>query len=88
LYQNKKDKIRPANQQHTGGIKLEGSENWKKLLIGLPCLENKKYPWLIPKFSDIECVSRLTPEGIEELKVGKGITKEEGEVLMEVLFCR
>jgi len=88
LYKCKKDKIRPANQQHTGGIKSEGSENWKKLLIGLPCPENKKYPWLIPKFSDIERGSRLTPERIEKLKIGKGITKEEREVLIEVLFSR
>jgi len=57
-------------------------------LIGLPCPENKKYPWLIPKFSDIERGSRLTPERIEKLKIGKGITKEEREVLMEVLFSR
>jgi len=88
LYKCKKDKIRPANQQHTGGIKPEGSENWKKLLIGLPCPENKKYPWLIPKFSDIERGSRLTPERIEKLKIGKGIMKEEREFLMEVLFSK
>jgi len=88
LYKGKKHKICPANQQHTGGIKLEESENWKKLLIGLPCPENKKYPLLIPKFSDIERGSRLTPERIEKLKIGKGITKEEREVLMEVMFSR
>jgi len=57
-------------------------------LIGLPCLENKKYPWLIPKFSDIERGSRLTLERIEKLKIGKSIMKEEQEVLMEVLFSR
>jgi len=88
LYKRKKDKICPPNQQHTGGIKQEGSENWKKLLIGLPCPENKKYPWLIPKFSDIERGSRLTPERIKKLKIGKGIMKEEREVLMEVLVSR
>jgi len=49
-----------------GGIKPEGSENWKKLLIGLPCPESKKYPWLIPKFSDIERGSRLTTKRIEK----------------------
>jgi len=30
----------------------------------------------------------LTPERIEKLKIGKGITKEAREVLMEVLFSR
>jgi len=57
-------------------------------LEGLPCPENKKYPWLIPKFSDIECGSRLTLERFEKLKIEKGITKEEQEVLIEVLFSR
>jgi len=88
VYKRKKDKIRPASQQHTGGIKPEGSENWKKLLIGLQYPENKKYLWLIPKFSDIERGSRLTPERIEKLKIRKGVKKEEREVLMEVLFSR
>jgi len=57
-------------------------------LIGLPCPENKKYPWLITKFSDIVRGSRLTPERIEKLKRGKGIMKKEREVLMDVLFSR
>jgi len=88
LYKGKKDKIRPANQQHTGGIKPEGRDNWKKLLLGLLCPENQKYPWLIPRFSDIERGSRLTPERIEKLKIEKDIMKEEREVLREVLFSR
>jgi len=57
-------------------------------LIGLPCTENKIYPWLIPKFLDIERESGLTPERIEKLQIEKGIMKEEREVLMEVMFSR
>ena len=44
LYKRKKDKIRPANQPHTRGLKRKGSEHWKEKLIGFLSPINRKYP--------------------------------------------
>jgi len=84
----KKDKILPANQPHTGGLKPGGDEDWKIKLVGNPSPINIKYPWLIPKFSNIPRGTRLTAERIAGLKIGMGITNQEREVLIEVLYNR
>lgn len=42
----------------------------------------------LPKFSGIERGARLTPERLEKLIVGQGLTKEEKDVFFEVLFNR
>jgi len=88
LYKRKKDKILPANQPHMGGLKPGGDEDWKIKLVGNPSPINIKYPWLIPKFSNILRGTRLTAECIAGLKIGTGITNQEREVLMEVLYNR
>jgi len=74
LYKQKKDKILPANPPHTGGLNTEGDEDWKIKLAGNPSPINIKYPWLIPKFSNIPSGTRLTAERIAGLKTGMGIT--------------
>jgi len=66
LYKRKKDKILPANQPHTGGLKPGGDEDWKSKLVGNPSPMNPKYPWLITKFSGITRGTRLTSERNEE----------------------
>ena len=49
----------------------------------------RKYAgWIIPKFSNIKRGSRLTPERIQKLRIGKGMTVEEKEVFHEILFNR
>ena len=88
LYKRKKDKIRPANQPHMGGLKPGGDEDWKLKLAGNPSRANAKYPWLIAKFSDMVKGPRLTKERIDGLKIGKGVSQQEKDVLMEVLFNR
>ena len=88
LYKRKTDKIRPANQPHTGGLKPEGDEDWKLKLAGNPSPVNAKYPWLIPKFSDRVKGTRLTKEHIDRLKIGKGVAQQEKDVLIEVLYNR
>ena len=76
------------NKQHMGGLKPEGSENWKKELHMDGPSKLAKYPWITPKFSNIAKGSRLTPKRIHKLKISNGITAEERKLLMEVLFNR
>ena len=45
-----------------------------------------KYPWQIPKWSNILKEQILTPEWVEKLKIGEEITLAKIEVLVEVLF--
>jgi len=77
LYKRKKDKILPANQSHTGGLKPGGDEDWKIKLVGNSSPVNIKYPWLSPKFSNIPRGTRLTAERFAGLKIGTGITNQE-----------
>jgi len=88
LYKRKKDKIRPANQPHMGGLKPGVDEDWKLKLAGHPSPVNAKYPWLIPKFLDMVKGTRLTKEHIDGLKIAKGVSQQEKDVLMKVLFNR
>src|SRR6266576_6426648 len=51
--------------------------------------QDKRYPgWLIAKFSDIRRGSRLTKERIEKLIVGEGLTPQERDVFVEMLYNR
>ena len=92
LYKRKKDKVKPVNRPHKAGLKPEGVENWKEQIAVYKSDNSNKsgsqYPWLIPKFSNIERGRRLTPERIEKLKIGESLTSEERIVLLEVLFNR
>ena len=92
LYKRKKDKVKPVNRPHKEGLKPEGVENWKEQITVYKSDDSNKsgsqYPWLIPKFSNIERGRRLTPERIEKLKIGESLTSEERIVLLEVLFNR
>ena len=87
LYKNKKDKIRQVNRPHELGLKPEGVEKWEKIVVHKNSNKvNPKYPWLIPKFSDIVRGQRLKPERWQKLTIGEEITLAEREVLVEVLF--
>jgi len=88
LYKQKKDKILLANQSHAGGLKPGGNEDWKIKLVGNPSPINIKYPWWIPKFSNIPRGIRLTAERIAGLMIETGITNQERNVLMQVLYNR
>ena len=67
-------------------------ENWKEQIAVYKGDDSNKsgsqYPWLIPKFSNIERGRQLTPERIVKLKIGESLTSEERIVLLEVLFNR
>jgi len=86
LCKQKNDKMLLANQLYTGGLKHEGDEDSKIKLVRNPSPINIKYLWLIPKFSNIPRGTRLTTEHISGLKIGMGITNQEKEILMEVLY--
>ena len=92
LYKRKKDKVKSVNRLHKEGLKPERVENWKKqIAVDKGDDSNKsssQYPWLIPKFSNIERGRQLTPERIEKLQIGESLTSEETIVLLEVLFNR
>ena len=59
LYKRKKDKVKPVNRPHKEGFKLEEVENCKEQIAVYKANNSNKsgsqYPWLIPKFSNIEC---------------------------------
>ena len=92
LYRGKKDKVKPVNRPHQEGLKPKGVGKWKEQIAVYKSDDSNKsgsqYPWLIPKFSNIERGWRLTPERIEKLKLGESLTSEERIVPLEVLFNR
>ena len=65
-------------------------ENWKEKIGVYKGNDSNKsgsqYPWLIPKFSNIERGRRLIPERIGKLKIGESLSNEERIVLLPVLF--
>ena len=58
LYKRKKVKVKPMNRPHKEGLKSEGVENWKEQIAVYKGDDSNKncfqYPWLMPKFSNIE----------------------------------
>ncbi len=89
LYKKKADKIKPVDLPHPGGIKPEGALNWRTKAISQEIYQPGKYAgWIIPKFSSIKKGSRLTPERLEKLKLGEGLSDEEKDVFYEMLYNR
>jgi len=89
LYKKKADKVKPVDLPHPGGMKPEGTKNWRMRAISKEFYQPGKYSgWIIPKFSSIKRGSRLTPERLEKLRVGKGMTEEEKDIFYEVMFNR
>ena len=92
MYKRKKDKVKPVNRPHKEGPKPEEVEKWKEQIAVYKGDDRNKsgsqYPWLIPKFSNIERGRRLTPKRIKKLKIGESVASEERIVLLEVPFNR
>lgn len=71
-----------------------GREDWKAKAIKEKQEHRKDRPvgkydhWLIPKFSDIERGSRLTPERIKRMIVGEELSPQERDLLLEMLYNR
>src|SRR5580700_9403776 len=91
LYKRKADKVKPVDCGKSDGDNPGGMSNWVEIskrsdVYNEPTGKYSK--WLIPKFSDIERGSRLTEERISKLKVGTGLTKEERELFVEMLYNR
>jgi hypothetical protein len=87
MYKRKADKVRPVDCGKSDGDK-PGGVNWVEISKRTDEPTGKYSKWLIPKFSDIERGSRLTEERISKLKVGTGLTKEERELFVEMLYNR
>jgi hypothetical protein len=91
MYKRKADKVRPVDCGKSDGDNPGGVMNWVEISKRSDVYHEpmgKYSKWLIPKFSDIERGSRLTEERISKLKMGTGLTKEERELFVEMLYNR
>jgi len=92
MYKPKAKKVRPVDSSETTGNAPVGIRDWQEAVKATetPVVNTKGQfsEWIIPKFSDIERGSRLTPERVKTMKVGDMLTYEERELLMEMLFNR
>lgn len=91
LYKRKREKVRPVDEPHKGGLKPGGDSEWrsKQLQAEAKFKGQGRYPkWIAPKFSTIARGSRLTGERIATLKVGTDLTPEERDIFLEILYAR
>ena len=85
--------MRPAERWISDGSMPGGMPDWRERALererAMPRLPNEKYPgWLIPKFSRMARGARLTPERLQKIRVGDGLSMEERDLLAEVLHGR
>ena len=88
MYKRKAEKVRPVDLGESDGNKPGGVLDWvaKSKEMDVKSHDEKYPEWLIPKFSDIERGSRLTKERLENLIIGEGLTPQEQDVFVEMLF--
>ena len=76
------------------GSKPGGDPKWREKAIAGEqqagvCLRPYKYSqWLHPRFATFARGARLTPERVERVLVGKMLTTQEKDVLLEMLYNR
>ena len=88
MYKRKADKVQLVDPRETDSSKLGGVLDWvaKSKETDIKGYD-KKYPrWLIAKFSNIKRGSRLTKEYLEKLIVEEGLTTQEKDVFIEMLY--
>ena len=92
LYKHKEVKVVLVDEAHSAGIKPSGEEGCRESLIKEEKergLDGGAYPGvLVPKFSTIEWGRRLTQARIRKLYIGEHLTKNEQDLLLEMLFNR
>lgn len=71
-------------------FKPNGSDTWRidaiKKKISILNSNNKYIYWLIPKFTSVVKGARVTPEQLAKMIIRDGITSQEKEVLIEMLY--
>jgi hypothetical protein len=90
LYKRKGLKVQPVDEAHAGGKRPAGDADWRQRRIEREISQNAgRYSgYIVPKFSTIQRGSRLTSARIAKMEIGKSLTPEERELLLEVLFNR
>lgn len=91
-YKRKSQKVQPVDLSLSDGSKPDGSDTWRldaikrEILILDPT--DKYMHWLIPKFTLIGKGTRLTPERLDKMIIGDGITEQEKKIFTEMLYNR
>ena len=84
--------MQPVDLSLSDSSKSDRSDTWRLDAIkrGTPILDftDKYTHWLIPKFTPIAKGARLTPERLGKMIIGDGMTEQEKEVLIEMLYNR
>lgn len=89
-YKTKDKKVRPVDSGESDGSRPGGVTDWMERSKAT----DVKHPpgpydkWILRKFSGIQRGTRLTTERIEALTIGSGLTIQERDVLLEMLYNR
>ncbi len=91
-YKRKSQKIQPVDQKLLDGSKPDESVTWSvnamKNEMPIHDPTNKYTHWLIPEFKPIAKRAKLTPERLVKLIIGEGMSPQEKDVLIEMLYKR
>jgi hypothetical protein len=89
-YKTKDKKVRPVDSRESDGSRPGGVTDWmersKATDVKHPLGPYNK--WLVQKFSGIQRGERLTTERIKALTIGSGLTIQERDILLEMLYNR
>lgn len=92
VYKPKSRKVQPVDSSYSTGETPGGLVDWRRTIElqdkEIPKVEGKYSEWLIPKFSEIERGSRLTPDRIEGMLIGSMLTEQERDLLFTMLHNR
>ena len=82
--------MQPVDQKLLDGSKSDGSDTWKinamkKVIPIFDLIDNYTY-WLIPKFILIAKGTRFTPKRLAKMIIGDGITSQEKDLLIDMLY--
>ena len=91
-YKRTSQKLQPVDLNLPDGSKPNESDAWRldaiKREIRILDPTNKYTHWLIPKFTSIAKGARLTPKRLCKMIIEEGMTAQEKEVLIEMLYNR
>ena len=91
-YKRKAQKVQPVDSSVSDGSKPDGSTTWRENAIKneVPIIDTtSQYShWLIPKFTPIAKGARITPERLQRMIIGDGMTPQEKDLLTEMLYNR
>ena len=94
LYKRKGEKVLPQNVTRTDGASPGGETFWKEKILEQEKEKLKgRQPgkldkWLTPRFTDAPVGSKLIPDRMATIQVGKELTSQEKELLFACLLNR